>query len=229
VTDTRGTLGRDKRPDRISGMFDAIAPRYDLLNHLLSAGLDIRWRAKAVNALALRGGETVLDLCTGTGDLAIAVATRPPGIDLVVGVDRSGEMLRISREKLARQRLDGRVRLVQGDATCLPLGAGSVDAATVAFGIRNVQHPESAFAEAFRVLRPGGRFAILEFGLPRMWAVRRAYLAYFHHVLRGSARSCPVTRRRTAICPRQSTPSRSRIAWSRRCTPQVFHTREPTR
>jgi len=183
VTPGPDTLGSDKRPDRISGMFDAIAPRYDLLNHLLSGGLDVRWRRKAVQALDLRGGETVLDLCAGTGDLAIAVANRDPGPCLVVGIDRSGEMLKIGREKLAWRRLGGRVRLVQGDAMSLPLDSGSVDAAAVAFGIRNVQRPEVAFAEVFRVLRPGGRFAILEFGLPRTPVVRRAYLAYSHHVL----------------------------------------------
>jgi demethylmenaquinone methyltransferase/2-methoxy-6-polyprenyl-1,4-benzoquinol methylase len=183
VTPGPHTLGSDKRPDRISGMFDAIAPRYDLLNHLLSGGLDIRWRRKAVRALDLRGGETVLDLCAGTGDLAIAMANRDPGPCLVVGVDRSGEMLKIGREKLAWRRLGGRVRLVQGDAVSLPLDTGSVDAASVAFGIRNVQRPEVAFAEVFRVLRPGGRFAILEFALPRTPVIRRAYLAYFRHVL----------------------------------------------
>lgn len=183
MTDPRGTPDRDKQPERIAGMFDAIAPRYDLLNHLLSGGLDLRWRAKAVRALALRGGETVLDLCTGTADLAIASATASPGAAAVVGVDFAGQMLRLGHAKLAGRNLGTRVRLVQGDATRIPLAAGSVDAATVAFGIRNVERPEAAFADVFRVLRPGGRFAILEFGVPRMPGVRQAYLAYFRHVL----------------------------------------------
>jgi demethylmenaquinone methyltransferase/2-methoxy-6-polyprenyl-1,4-benzoquinol methylase len=178
-----GKLGRDKQPDRIAGMFDAIAPRYDLLNHLLSGGLDLRWRAKAVRALALRGGETVLDVCTGTADLAIASATASPGAASVVGLDFAGQMLRLGREKLAQRGLGARIRLVQGDATRVPLAAESVDGATVAFGIRNVERPEAAFAEVFRVLRPGGRFAILEFGVPRLPGVRQAYLAYFRHVL----------------------------------------------
>jgi demethylmenaquinone methyltransferase/2-methoxy-6-polyprenyl-1,4-benzoquinol methylase len=179
----RDTLGRDKHPDRIAGMFDAIAPRYDLLNHLLSGGLDVRWRTRAIRALALAGGETVLDLCTGTADLAIAAATsvRPAG--RVVGVDFAGQMLRLGRDKLAQRGLSDRVRLVQGDAMRIPLASGSVDAATVAFGIRNVQEPERAFADVFRVLRPGGRFAILEFGVPRLPGVRQLYLAYFRHVL----------------------------------------------
>jgi demethylmenaquinone methyltransferase / 2-methoxy-6-polyprenyl-1,4-benzoquinol methylase len=179
----REALGRDKHPDRIEGMFDAIAPNYDLLNHLLSAGLDIRWRAKAVRSLELRGAETVLDLCTGTADAAIAAATASRRAGRVVGIDRSGEMLKIGRAKLVRRGLTGRVQLVEGDVTRLPLGAGSVDAAIVAFGIRNVEHPGHAYAEVHRVLRPGGRFAILEFGIPPLGPVRTAYLAYFRHVL----------------------------------------------
>jgi demethylmenaquinone methyltransferase/2-methoxy-6-polyprenyl-1,4-benzoquinol methylase len=183
VTLDRGTLGRNKQPERIAGMFDAIAPRYDLLNHLLSGGLDVRWRAKAVRSLALRGRETVLDLCTGTADLAIASATTPPGAAMVVGVDFAGQMLRLGQQKLARRGLAGRIRLVQGDAMRIPLASGSVDAATVAFGIRNVERPEATFADVFRVLRPGGRFAFLEFGVPRVPGLRQAYLAYFRHVL----------------------------------------------
>jgi demethylmenaquinone methyltransferase/2-methoxy-6-polyprenyl-1,4-benzoquinol methylase len=179
----RDTLGRDKQPDRIAAMFDAIAPRYDLLNHLLSGGLDVRWRTRAIRALALEGGESVLDLCTGTADLAIAAATSPRPAGRVVGVDFAGEMLRLGREKLAQRGLSDRVQLVQGDAMRIPLASGSVDAATVAFGIRNVQEPERAFADVFRVLRPGGRFAILEFGVPRLPGVRQAYLAYFRHIL----------------------------------------------
>jgi demethylmenaquinone methyltransferase / 2-methoxy-6-polyprenyl-1,4-benzoquinol methylase len=183
MTHERGTLGRDKQPQRIAGMFDAIAPRYDLLNHLLSGGLDLRWRARAVRALALRGGETVLDLCTGTADLAIAAATASPGAAEVVGVDFASQMLRLGHGKLAGRGLAGRIGLVQGDAMRIPLASASVDAATVAFGIRNVERPEEAFADVFRVLRPGGRFAILEFGVPRLPGVRQAYLAYFRHVL----------------------------------------------
>jgi demethylmenaquinone methyltransferase / 2-methoxy-6-polyprenyl-1,4-benzoquinol methylase len=183
VTPPRPTPGRDKQPARIARMFDAIAPRYDLLNHLLSGGLDLRWRARAVAALALRGGETVLDLCTGTADLAIASVTAAPGARAVVGVDFAGEMLRLGLAKLAQRGLGSRISLVQGDATCIPLADGSVDGATVAFGIRNIEQPEVAFAEMFRVLRPGGRLAFLEFGVPRLPVVRQAYLAYFRHVL----------------------------------------------
>jgi demethylmenaquinone methyltransferase/2-methoxy-6-polyprenyl-1,4-benzoquinol methylase len=183
VTRDHETLGRDKQPSRIAGMFDAIAPRYDLLNHVLSVGLDVRWRRKAVGALALRGGETVLDLCTGTADLAIAAVTASPGAANVVGVDFAGQMLRVGQGKLARRGLAERITLVQGDAMRIPLASASVDAALVAFGVRNIERPEAAFADVYRVLRPGGRFAFLEFGVPRVPGVRSAYLAYFRYVL----------------------------------------------
>ena len=176
-------LGPDKEPARISGMFDAIAHRYDLLNHLLSAGLDVYWRARAIRSLALQGGETVIDLCTGTCDLAIAATGGTRGAGRVVGVDFSREMLRFGARKLAAGGLVARVRLIQGDAMRLPLAGASAEGATVAFGIRNVEDPAVVFSDVFRVLRPGGRFAILEFGLPRTSGVRQLYLAYFRHVL----------------------------------------------
>ncbi len=175
--------GTDKTPTRIAGMFDAIAPRYDLLNRVLSAGFDGRWRARAIRSLMLSGSETVLDLCTGTADVAIAAAGAAPGARRVIGIDFAMQMLRLGRQKLPSRGLDSRVHLAQGDAMCLPVAAASVDAATVAFGIRNVQRPEVSFAEVFRALRPGGRFAILEFGTPRVPIVRQAYLAYFRFVL----------------------------------------------
>lgn len=176
-------LGTNKEPGRIAGMFDDIAHRYDLLNHLLSAGLDVRWRAQAIRSLDLRGGETVLDLCTGTGDLAIAACAGDRAAARVVGIDFSAQMLRIGAEKLARQGRSTRIRLIRGDAMRIPLASASVDAVTVAFGIRNVERPDETFADAVRVLRPGGRVAILEFGLPRAPLLRRAYLAYFRHAL----------------------------------------------
>jgi len=164
-------------------MFDAIAGRYDFLNHLLSAGIDRRWRRRAIASLTLTGCERVLDLCTGTADLAIAARTASPGAARVVGVDFAGEMLRVGRAKLAARALDGSVTLVRGDATRVPLADRSVQAATVAFGLRNVEHTAAACAEMCRVLAPGGRFAILEFAVPRTPGLRGVYLWYFEHVL----------------------------------------------
>ena len=172
----------DKTPSRIAGMFDAIAPRYDLLNHMLSAGLDRRWRDRAVDALALAAGARVLDLCTGTADLAVATTRRVPGAT-VVGVDFAAQMLRLGLAKVRDLGLTRSIRLVRGDATRIPLAAESCDAATVAFGIRNVVQPERAIAEMARVLRPGGRLAILEFGQPAIPGIRTCYAWYFRYLL----------------------------------------------
>jgi demethylmenaquinone methyltransferase/2-methoxy-6-polyprenyl-1,4-benzoquinol methylase len=164
-------------------MFDAIAGRYDFLNHILSAGIDRRWRNRAIRSLQLQGTERVLDLCTGTADLAIAAARAQPAAARVLGVDFSAAMLRVGRDKLARGRLDGRVALVRGDATRIPVADAAVDAVTVAFGIRNVDQVAAACREMRRVLRPGGRLAILEFAVPTTPGVSALYLWYLHHVL----------------------------------------------
>jgi demethylmenaquinone methyltransferase/2-methoxy-6-polyprenyl-1,4-benzoquinol methylase len=176
------SAGPDKTPSRIAAMFDAIAPRYDLLNHVLSAGLDRRWRRRAVDELNLPAGARVLDLCTGTADLAIATA-RGAGEPAVIGVDFSGEMLRLALSKVRAEGLTKRVRFARGDAACLPLPNESCDATTIAFGIRNVVDPGCALAEIARVLRPGGRLSILEFGQPRIPGIRTLYAWYFRYGL----------------------------------------------
>ena len=173
----------DKSPAKISGMFDAIAGRYDLLNTVLSGGLDRYWRRRAISTLGLTGRERLLDVCTGTADVAIGAARRAPGAGRVVAVDFAGAMLRHGRDKVRAALLESRVLLVRGDAMRLPVADQSVDAVTIAFGIRNVQHTDVACAELMRVLKPGGRLAILEFGLPVVPAVRPLYLWYFNHIL----------------------------------------------
>jgi len=170
----------DKRAARISGMFDAIAPRYDLLNRVLSAGIDQRWRARAITSLKLTGTETLLDVCTGTAD--VALAARRGGAARVLGVDFAGEMLRRGKSKV-REAGAGHVTLVRGDAMRLPVADGVCEAATVAFGIRNVEEPEAACREMARALKPGGRLAILEFGVPRVPGLRSLYQWYFTSVL----------------------------------------------
>jgi demethylmenaquinone methyltransferase/2-methoxy-6-polyprenyl-1,4-benzoquinol methylase len=173
----------DKSPARISSMFDAIAPRYDLLNHVLSAGMDRNWRNRAIDALALPDRARVLDVCTGTGDLALAaVAGRGDGVS-VVGVDFAAEMLRLGLAKVRGASLERRIRLVRGDAARIPVGDGTCDAATIGFGIRNVAEPERALAEIARILKPGGRLAILEFGQPRIPGIRTLYSWYFRYLL----------------------------------------------
>ncbi|TAK12501.1 MAG: bifunctional demethylmenaquinone methyltransferase/2-methoxy-6-polyprenyl-1,4-benzoquinol methylase UbiE [Acidobacteria bacterium] len=164
-------------------MFDGIARRYDTLNHVLSGGLDLVWRRRAIRALALAPGARLLDMCTGTGDLALAaVGGAVPGVD-VVGVDFSGEMLRHGLVKVRAAGLGGRIRLVRGDATRVPLPDGSVDAAAVAFGIRNVVDRDRACREFCRVLKPGGRLAVLEFGNPTLPGWKQLYGWYSRVVL----------------------------------------------
>jgi len=162
-------------------MFDRIAPRYDLLNHLLSAGIDRRWRRACVDFLELGGPVLLLDLCTGTADLLIEALERDGG-HRGVGLDLSGEMLRRAAGKLGRRGLLRRAALAGADAQSLPLGSGRFDAALVAFGIRNVGDPARALAELRRVLRPGGRLVVLEFGSPR-GAIGAVYRLYFHRIL----------------------------------------------
>ena len=173
----------EKHPAEIAAMFDAIAAQYDRLNHILSAGLDRRWRARAIRALELTGQELILDLCTGTADLALSGVLRENGCAArVVGLDFADEMLRHGRRKL--QRLgERRVALVRGDATRIPVASGTVDAVTIGFGIRNVEQPGRALEEIHRVLRPGGRVAILEFAVPRIPGLRAIYMWYFRWVV----------------------------------------------
>jgi demethylmenaquinone methyltransferase/2-methoxy-6-polyprenyl-1,4-benzoquinol methylase len=164
-------------------MFDAIAPRYDLLNTLLSGGLDRYWRRRAIASLGFSGEQTLVDVCTGTGDVALAAARKARGARKVIGVDFAAAMLVRAASKTREARFSDRVYLVRGDAMNLPLPDNSVDGATIAFGIRNVANPMAGCAELRRVLKPGGRMAILEFGLPVVPAVRPLYLWYFHNVL----------------------------------------------
>jgi demethylmenaquinone methyltransferase/2-methoxy-6-polyprenyl-1,4-benzoquinol methylase len=172
-----------KAPARIAGMFDAIAGRYDFLNHFLTAGIDRRWRTRAIRSLQLTGRERVLDLCTGTADLAIeAIDARPPAAR-VVGVDFAGAMLAIGREKVSARGVQSSIALVRGDAMWIPVAGESVDAVTIAFGIRNVDDVPAAMREIHRVLKPGGRLAILEFAVPTLPVFRQIYMWYVRHVL----------------------------------------------
>ena len=149
-----------KRSGEIRGMFGRIAHRYDLLNRVLSLGRDVAWRRRLARAVAEAGAGTVLDVCTGTGDVALAL---PPGVR-VVGTDFCLPMLVLARAK-ARERGRG-LPLFAGDALALPLPDGCVDAVTVAFGVRNFENLEAGLGELVRVLRPGGRLLVLEFSRP---------------------------------------------------------------
>ena len=176
------TVAVDKDPTRIAAMFDGIARRYDFLNHFLSAGLDHRWRAAAIQAMRLPAAARVLDLCAGTADFAIAAANASPEIH-VVGVDFAAAMLAIGRDKLRGAALDTRVRLVRGDAVSIPVRDGWADGATIGFGIRNIVDPIAALRELARVIKPGGTLAILELGEPVIPGIRELYNWYFRQVL----------------------------------------------
>jgi demethylmenaquinone methyltransferase/2-methoxy-6-polyprenyl-1,4-benzoquinol methylase len=162
-------------------MFDRIAPRYDLLNRLLSGGTDVRWRRRAVDLLELTGPSRVLDLCTGTADLLLEALRRDPR-HRGVGVDLSHGMLVRGAAKLERDGAGPRGRLVGGDGERLPVRDGLFDGALVAFGIRNVGDVPAALREVLRALRPGGRFVVLEFSMPE-GLLGTAYRFYFRHVL----------------------------------------------
>jgi demethylmenaquinone methyltransferase/2-methoxy-6-polyprenyl-1,4-benzoquinol methylase len=175
-------IALDKSPERIASMFDAIAGRYDFLNHFLSAGRDKRWRARAIRELDLASDARIVDLCTGTGDFAIAAADACAQAE-IVGVDFAGAMLSIGMGKVRERSLTHRITFVRGDATRIPLRDGWADGATIGFGIRNVAKPDQALAELMRVVRPGGRLAILELGEPVIPGVRAIYNWYFRQVL----------------------------------------------
>jgi demethylmenaquinone methyltransferase/2-methoxy-6-polyprenyl-1,4-benzoquinol methylase len=158
-------------------MFDGIAARYDLLNRLISLGVDQSWRRRTVDSLRLGRGSRALDLATGTADLALLIAARAPETT-VTGLDPSRGMLEVGRRKVAGAGLEQRITLVEGSAEELPFPSASFDAVSIAFGIRNVPDRARALAEMARVTRPGGRVAILELSEPRSGLV--APLARFH-------------------------------------------------
>ena len=170
-------------PERaaVRSMFDRIAPRYDLLNRVLSGGTDVRWRRRAVDFLDIPPPVRVLDLCTGTADLLIEALRRDPR-NAGLGVDLSLGMLARGASKLARGGYAARAALALADGEHLPLREGRFDGALVAFGIRNVADPVAAMREVRRALRPGGRFVVLEFSMPG-GVFGMAYRFYFRRVL----------------------------------------------
>src|SRR5437588_6093527 len=173
----------DKRETRIRRMFGAIAPRYDLLNHLLSLNIDRYWRRRTTRLAPPPDGAPVLDVCTGTGDLALAYDRAAGGRVPIVGSDFCLPMLLPARTKTARARAANRVRFIEADTQRLPFPNHSFQLTTVAFGLRNVTDTDRGLAEMVRVTRPGGRVAVLEFSRPRHWLFGRLYRFYFRRVL----------------------------------------------
>lgn len=179
---TNVPLAEIPAPPGSGAMFDAIAERYDLLNRLLSFGIDQRWRKKTVAALGAAAHGKVLDLATGTADLAILLARQSPTAQ-VTGVDPSTRMLDVGQTKVQKLGLAQRIRLEEGDAQHLPFPDASFDAATIAFGIRNVPDRKAGLRELGRVTRPGGRIAILELSEPRKGWLGPAARFHVHTVV----------------------------------------------
>jgi len=163
-------------------MFDRIAARYDLMNRIISLGIDQRWRRRTVDALALKPGARVLDLATGTGDLAMMIARRHPEVT-VEGIDPSAGMLAEGERKVAAAALGARVKLRRGDAEHIDAEDGSVDGISMAFGIRNVVDRPKALREMARALKPGGRVAILELSEPKRGLLGTLARVHIHHVV----------------------------------------------
>lgn len=163
-------------------MFNRIAPSYDLLNHLFTCNIDQLWRRRAVRMVAQKGPKRVLDLATGTADLAIALARKMERVE-VLGLDISTEMLAVGRQKVERANLTERITLKEGNAEALEVADGSFDAVTVGFGVRNFAHLEQCFAEMYRVLQADGSVMILELSTPRNPLIRTLYNFYAHRFM----------------------------------------------
>jgi demethylmenaquinone methyltransferase/2-methoxy-6-polyprenyl-1,4-benzoquinol methylase len=172
----------DRREARIRRMFDGIAPKYDLLNHLLSLNVDKAWRRRVARMVPLVTGP-LLDLCTGTGDLAFEYDRVAGGRLPIIGADFSAEMLTQAVAKARKRGAHPPIRFVQADAQRLPFASDTFEVVTIAFGLRNVTDTDRGLAEMVRVTRPGGRVAVLEFSRPRHWLFGRAYRAYFRYLL----------------------------------------------
>ena len=170
--------------DDIRAMFDRIAPKYDLLNHLLSFGRDILWRRKLARLLIAEESNNIIDLATGTGDVLIELLRTNDAIERAVGLDLSESMLNVCRHKLHKQGIDAeKVELIAGDASQTGLPADSFDAVTMAFGIRNTTDVRATLREMARILKPKGIVLILEFSMPANWIVKHLYMFYLRHLV----------------------------------------------
>lgn len=173
----------DKSSERVQRMFGEIAPSYDRMNHLLSLNVDRYWRWWTVKKLQPKTGEPILDVCTGTGDLALAFHRATSGQSEIVGADFTPQMLEIARRKQARAKIGEELSFLQADTQNLPFDDDRFAIVSVAFGLRNVADTDRGLAEMTRVCRPGGQVAILEFSTPRWQPLRGLYLFYFRHIL----------------------------------------------
>ena len=171
------------KKEKVEAMFDNIAYRYDFLNHFLSAGIDIQWRKKVRKLLAPQQPKQILDVATGTGDLAIELLKLNP--ENIVGIDISEGMLNVGKEKITKKKLDKIITLEVGDSENLRFDSNTFDAVTVAFGVRNFENLQAGLKEMMRVMKPGGTVAILEFSKPKKFPFKNIYQFYFKFILPG--------------------------------------------
>ena len=171
----------DTKKTQVAKMFDNIAPKYDFLNHFLSMGIDKLWRKKVVNYLKKYRPETILDIATGTGDLAITSLRIKP--EKVIGIDISQEMLNVGKVKIKKKGIEDKIELHKGDSENIQFGNESFDAAMVAFGVRNFENLQKGLQEIHRVLKPGKPLIVLEFSKPKAFPVKQIYNFYFKNIL----------------------------------------------
>lgn len=172
----------DSKKGQISKMFNNIAPYYDFLNRLLSLRMDVLWRRKAISMLKESNPKMILDMATGTGDVAIE-ASKQLNADKIIGMDISVEMLEIGKTKVKKKGLDGIIELKEGDSLNMPFEDNTFDAITVAFGVRNYENLKKGMEEMNRVLKPDGQLVVLEFSQPTLFPFKQLYLSYFKYIL----------------------------------------------
>ncbi len=172
---------QDEKKEQVRTMFNNVAHKYDILNRLLSFGIDKTWRKKTIAELCKTNPKLVLDVATGTGDLAIEASKK--NTTKIIGVDISENMLEIGRKKIAAQKLNSVIELQQADSENLPFDKNYFDAVMVSFGVRNFQNLSSGLHEMFRVLKPGGKVLVLEFSKPTVFPVKQAYTFYSKYIL----------------------------------------------
>ncbi len=166
---------------QVEQMFDNISGNYDDLNRVISFGTDVKWRKKVIALVSAQNPKSILDIATGTGDLAIQMA--PIKAERIVGLDLSEGMLKVGRKKIAAKNLDNRIEMIQGDSEALPFDDDAFNAITVAFGVRNFENLEKGLAEIYRVLKPGGIFVVLETSVPTKFPFKQGYKFYSGYVL----------------------------------------------
>ena len=169
------------KKEQVTQMFDTISGNYDDLNRVISLGIDVKWRKKVVDIVAKKNPENILDIATGTGDLAILMTST--SVKKIVGLDLSVGMLEVGKKKIAAQNLSDKIEMVVGDSENIPFPDNYFDAITVSFGIRNFETLEKGLAEIYRVLKPGGVFVILETSVPTKFPFKQGYSFYTKMIL----------------------------------------------